>query len=51
MTKGYFCVNESMRLRLVECGLLGAKTAGFPMETNHRLGLEAGKPLNDPTLV
>ena len=32
-----------------ECGLLGAKPAGFPMEQNHELALAEGRELDDPT--
>ena len=31
-----------------ECPLLGTKPTDFPIETNHKLHLAMGKPIDDP---
>lgn len=47
--KGLFLCQRKYALKIVEeCGLLGAKLAEFPMETNHKLGLAIAKDLMDP---
>jgi len=44
--RGYFCVSANMPLDiLTETDMLGAKPASFPMEQNHKLSIDGGKPL------
>jgi len=47
--QGLFLSQRKYTLEIIEeCGLLGAKPADFPMETNHKLGLATGNMLDDP---
>jgi len=48
--QGLFLSQRKYALKIVEeCGVLGAKLADFPMDTNHELGLATGKLTDDPT--
>ena len=48
--QGLFLCQRKYALEIVdECGLLGAKPAVFPIETNHKLALATGPPLDDAT--
>jgi len=48
--EGLFLCYRTYALEIVEeCGLLEAKPADFPIETNHKLALVTGKLLEDPT--
>jgi len=48
--QGLFLSQRKYVLDIVDkCGLLGAKPADFPMETNHRLALVTCKDLEGPS--
>jgi len=48
--QGLFLCQRKYALEIIkECGLLGAKLAEFPMETNHKLALASRPNLGDVT--